>query len=678
MPYEKSSPSSPEAQSSSPIQDNLRALASLFPSVVRDGQVDIDALRQLCGEAVAKEDELFGLNWRGKSEARRAALTPSLGTLRPCREESKDWDTTQNLYIEGDNLEVLKLLRKSYGGRVKMIYIDPPYNTGNDFVYPDDYQNSIANYKKLTGQESKYAANVESSGRYHTTWLNMMYPRLILARDLLCEDGVIFISIDDNEVDNLKKICNEIFGEKCFIAALHVQMSTVQGQKVRAAKMGNIVKNAEYILLYSKNGNKAIGVRPLLDSVRYDNHYNLYMQEEERGVFIERSLVELIKENQIVIDELKTLGLVTSSNNVTSTNLSKYYDFSPKFRNFIHDNANRIVRAHDSIDIPNEVKDSYIVGKVYIYNNSSRQYYVAKNSKGDISQRILLQDKLGIADDFYRTYGPTTIRGDWWSGFYLDMGNVGKEGGVNYNNGKKPLRLLQQLITFCSKGKNDIILDFFSGSATTAHAVMKQNREQGYSRRFIMIQLPELCDEKTGYKNLCVIGIKRILNAGKEEKDEAGLEGQNLDIGFRVYKLDSSNVKAWNPQAEDLATAVNNYAEHLVGERTEEDFLTEIMLKSGIDLVEEVEERVIAGHRVQSLGFGQYYACMAADLAVDAEDVALGIAAWHEEDCTFAGGEQQDTCTVFVADRAFATHDAAKMNFVAILEQHGICNIKAL
>ena len=212
---------------------------------------------------------------------------------------------------------------------------------------------------------------------------------------------------------------------------------------------------------------------------------------------------------------------------------------------------------------------------------------------------------------------------------------------------------------------------------------MQLNAEDDGNRRFIMVQLPEPCEEKSeaykaGYKTICEIGKERIRRAGEKIKEEAGLTGQNLDIGFRVYKLDSSNVKAWNPQAEDLATAVNNYAEHLVGGRTEDDFLTEIMLKSGIDLVEEVEEREIAGHRVQSLGYGQYYACMAADLADDAEEVALGIAAWHKKDCAFAGGEQQDTCTVFVADRAFATNDAAKMNFVAILEQHGICNIKAL
>ena len=198
MSYEKLTSSSPEAQSESPVADHVNALASLFPSVVREGKVDFDALRQMLGDDVAKDDELFGLQWKGKAQARRAATTPSLGTLRPCKEESVDWDTTKNLYLEGDNLEVLKLLRKSYAGKVKMIYIDPPYNTGKEFVYPDNYQNGIEEYKKLTGQLGVFKANAETSGRYHTDWLNMMYPRLILAKDLLRDDGVIFISIDDH------------------------------------------------------------------------------------------------------------------------------------------------------------------------------------------------------------------------------------------------------------------------------------------------------------------------------------------------------------------------------------------------------------------------------------------------------------------------------------------------
>lgn len=619
MPYEKSSPASPEAQSGSPIQDNLRALSSLFPSVVRDGQVDVDALRQLCGEAVVKEDELFGLNWRGKAEARRAALTPSLGTLRPCKEESKDWDTTQNLYIEGDNLEVLKLLRKSYGGKVKMIYIDPPYNTGNDFVYPDDYQNGIENYKKMTGQEGKYAANVESSGRYHTTWLNMMYPRLKVARELLTDDGAIFLSIGDDEEANLIKICDEIFGEQNFIASIcHKHRASVSNDRI-------ISENHNHLVFYAKDMptlfslQKQIGDDPILEGFNYSDEKGPYKLSPVDGPGGE-------KKGNPYYEFLGIEGFWRYSKET----MQKKYD------------EGLIIRTE---------------------KNLQQKYYLeqAKESRQTVTT--------------------------WWDKDFLtssatkDLAKL--MGGKFFDNPKNVNLILRALKMLTKFDSESIILDFFSGSATTAQAVMQLNAEDGGNRRFIMVQLPEPTIEgseayKAGYKTICEIGKERIRRAGEKVKAEAGLTEQNLDIGFRVYKLDSSNVKAWNPQAEDLATAVNNYAEHLVGGRTEEDFLTEIMLKSGIDLVEEVEERVIAGHRVQSLGFGQYYACMAADLAKDAEDVALGIAAWHEEDCAFAGGEQQDTCTVFVSDRAFDSNDAAKMNFVAILEQHGICNIKAL
>ena len=626
MPYEKSTSSSPEAQSASPIQDNLKALAALFPSVVRDGQVDVDALRQLCGEAVVKEDELFGLNWRGKAEARRAALTPSLGTLRPCKEESKDWDTTQNLYIEGDNLEVLKLLRKSYGGKVKMIYIDPPYNTGKEFVYPDDYQNSIENYKKMTGQELKYPSNVETSGRYHTDWLNMIYPRLVLARELLQDDGVIFISIDDNEVTNLVKICTEIFGEENLVS-----------QFVWKKKQGGgndsslVVTEHEYIIAFAKNiKNLEFG----FDKI-YKLDDALYPFTDERGDY----------------------GLITLDKASIQFSQSLVFDITGPDGTIYKP---RIVKGKQSCwrwsvtKVQEEYKNLvFKKGKVYT------KYY----RPAGIKPKSLLTEA---------GYGRTESGND-------DIHVLFEKNPFSY---PKPVSLIYHFSSIVNDN-NSFILDFFSGSATTAHAVMKLNAEDGGNRRFIMVQLPEPCEEKSeaykaGYKNICEIGKERIRRAGEKVKEEAGLAGQKLDVGFRVYKLDSSNVRAWNPQAEDLATAVNNYAEHLVGGRTEDDFLTEIMLKSGIDLVEEVEERVIAGHRVQSLGYGQYYACMAADLADDAEDVALGIAAWHEEDCAFAGGEQKDTCTVFVSDRAFATNDAAKMNFVAILEQHGICNIKAL
>ncbi len=661
MPYEKSSPSSPEAQSSSPVQDNLKALASLFPSVVRDGQVDVDALRQLCGEAVVKEDELFGLNWRGKAEARRAALTPSLGTLRPCKEESKDWDTTQNLYIEGDNLEVLKLLRKSYGGKVKMIYIDPPYNTGKEFVYPDDYQNGIENYKKLTGQEGKYAANVETSGRYHTTWLNMMYPRLILARDLLSEDGVIFISIDENEMVNLQKLCREIFGEQNYAGEIVWKNSSKNDEDY-------ISIQHEYIVAYVKSKDSNIGD---------------WTEKKEGTDEIFKAFEGFRRKHgndwqAIHKDALHWYKQFPESNPISN---SKHYSWMDE----------RGVYFPDNISGPNFGQYVYNVthpttGKIckapasgWRFPETTMQERIAAGLVHfGIDETTVPNNKTYLKDTLYQSIASVK---------YKD-GRVASKKlaallGANIFNNPKDKGIIQGLISSCAKAEEAIILDFFSGSATTAHAVMKLNAEDGENRRFIMVQLPESCEEKSeaykaGYKNICEIGKERIRRAGEKVKEEAGLAGQHLDIGFRVYKLDSSNVKVWNPQAEDLATAVNNYAEHLVGGRTEDDFLTEIMLKSGIDLVEEVEERKIAGHRVQSLGYGQYYACMAADLANDAEEVALGIAAWHEEDCAFAGGEQQDTCTVFVSDRAFASNDAAKMNFVAILEQHGICNIKAL
>lgn len=661
MPYEKSSPSSPEAQSASPIQDNLKALAALFPSVVRDGQVDVDALRQLCGEAVVKEDELFGLNWRGKAESRRAALTPSLGTLRPCKEESKDWDTTQNLYIEGDNLEVLKLLRKSYGGRVKMIYIDPPYNTGKEFVYPDDYQNGIENYKKLTGQEGKYAANVETSGRYHTTWLNMMYPRLILARDLLSEDGVIFISIDENEMVNLQKLCREIFGEQNYAGEIVWKNSSKNDEDY-------ISIQHEYIVAYVKSKDSNIGD---------------WSEKKEGTDEIFKAFEAFRKKHgndwqAIHKDALHWYKQFPESNPISN---SKHYSWmdergiyfpadisGPNFGQYVYD-----------VTHPTTGKICKAPASGWRFPEATMQERIAAGLVHfGIDETTVPNNKTYLKDTLYQSIASVK---------YKD-GRVASKKlaallGANIFNNPKDKGIIQGLISSCAKAEEAIILDFFSGSATTAHAVMKLNAEDGGNRRFIMVQLPESCEEKSeaykaGYKNICEIGKERIRRAGEKVKEEAGLAGQNLDIGFRVYKLDSSNVKAWNPQAEDLATAVNNYAEHLVGGRTEDDFLTEIMLKSGIDLVEEVEEREIAGHRVQSLGYGLYYACMAADLANDAEEVALGIAAWHEKDCAFAGGEQQDTCTVFVADRAFATNDAAKMNFVAILEQHGICNIKAL
>lgn len=639
MSYEKSTPESPEAQSSTPVQDNLKALADLFPSVVRDGQVDVDALRQLCGEAVVKNDELYGLNWRGKAEARHAALIPSLGTLRPCKAESKDWDTTKNLYIEGDNLEVLKLLRKSYGGKVKMIYIDPPYNTGKEFVYPDNYQNSIENYKRLTGQEGKYAVNAETSGRYHTDWLNMMYPRLMLARDLLSDDGVIFINIDDNEGDNLVEICSEVFGEQNFVSRIPWRKRTAKSD----VPFG-VSQDYEWVICYCKS-----------------SLFNVSIKGKSRKYY---ETPDFPNRAWRVHDLTKQTTASERSNSfftITNPKTGEKYPANPNRTWAITEDTFQKYYSEDRIVFPGDYKFLNI-SKPMLRYWKDEDIKKAGDDFGRVAVSTKLPDSIGMSKD-----GTKEV---------TDLFNI------KIFNFPKPSGLIHFFLNIINSS-DAIILDFFSGSATTAHAVMQLNEEDGGNRRFIMVQLPEPCDEKSeaykaGYKNICEIGKERIRRAGAKVKEEAGESGKDLDIGFRVYKLDSSNVRAWNPQASDLASAVNNYAEHLVGGRTEDDFLTEIMLKSGIDLVEDVTERVIAGHRVQSLGYGQYYACMAADLTTDAEEVALGIAAWHEEESANAGGEQEDICTVFVSDRAFGKEDAVKMNFVAILEQHGICNIKAL
>lgn len=635
MPYEKSTPTSPEAHSGSTVQENLHALAALFPSVVRDGQVDVDALRQLCGEGVVKDDELFGLKWRGRAEALAAAIAPSLGTLRPCKEESKNWDTTQNLYIEGDNLEVLKLLRKSYAGKIKMIYIDPPYNTGKEFVYPDNYQDSIANYKQLTGQNGKFAANSEISGRFHTDWLNMIYPRLVLARELLRNDGLIFVSIDENEFANAKLLLNLVFGEGNCVT------DVIWKNRYNAAKEKHIAKIHEYIYVYAKD--KALIEEISIPSTEdYIKKYFKYTDKkyDVRGPFRLQPL-----------EAGKSLD--ARPNLVYAIKAPDGKLIYPK-RQWKWDQSHVLSALEEDELYFNKVGNDWTVSTKQYLRDKNGDYYGVK--------------PFSIIDNIYTQKATKEITALLGSDKIFPF--------------PKPTDLLIHLMDIANLREGDIVVDFFSGSCTTAHALFRYCSTRQMVR-FIMVQLPEPCNEtseayKAGYKNICEIGKERIRRAGNQVKEEAGIAGEGLDIGFRVYKLDSSNVKAWNPQPEDLVDAMESYGEHLISGRTKDDFLTEILLKSGIDLTEKIETRDIAGHIVHSLGFGQYYACMDSDLAARHEEVALGIAAWHEEEVAASGGEQQDTCCVFVLDKAFTMNDAAKLNFVAILEQHGICNIKAL
>ncbi len=421
----------------------------------------------------------YGLIWEEHEERVDKELETQIPTFEEIKEKEiiSSPDNKFNFLLEGDNLHSLYLLEKTHKDKIKMIYIDPPYNTGNkDFTYDDHYIDSEDSYK-------------------HSKWLSFMKRRLELSKQLLSDDGVIFISIDNNEQAQLKLLCDDIFGENSFVTTIHVELSATQGMKVRAAKSGNIVKNAEYIHVYSKNGRKNIGIKPLLDPVKYDAHYNLYIVKRD-DCFEEYNLSEKIPND--IIDKLKTLDLTDKNNKLSNNNISLAYEKCDEFKQWINNNSNNICRTHDSIDVDAKFKDSMIIGKIYLYNNGSRTYYISKDENNNISQRIMLSEKLEYADDLYKTYGPTRIRGDWWSGFYLDMGNVSKEGGVKFLNGKKPIRLIKQLIKYCTN-EDDLILDFFAGSGTTAHAVVELNKEDIGNRRFIVCTNNEnnICEEIT-------------------------------------------------------------------------------------------------------------------------------------------------------------------------------------
>lgn len=428
----------------------------------------------------------YGLVWDKEKEPEKIVV--ECDKMLPILENNLDFnldsdDEKNNILIEGDNFHALTVLNYTHKEKIDVIYIDPPYNTGaDDFIYNDRY------------------VNIEDGYR-HSKWLNFMNKRLRLAKELLKPTGVIFISIDTNEFAQLKLLCDQIFDEKAFVTAIHVEMSATQGMKVKAAKSGNVVKNGEFILIYRKNGQNNIGIKQLLDPVKYDSHYNLYL--EDKGEYFEEiRLTDKIAQNEEIIKELEILEILDKNKKLSNNNIEKAYEKSIKFREWTNSNAERICRAHDSVDVPDEIKEKYVEGKIYEYESKSRKYLVCKNENGSISQRILLSDKLAIADDFYSTYGPTRIRGDWWPGFYLDMGNVAKEGNVEFKNGKKPVRLIKQLLKLSSK-ENDIILDFFAGSGTTGHAVIELNKEDKGKRKFILCTNNEnnICREKT-YKRL--------------------------------------------------------------------------------------------------------------------------------------------------------------------------------
>ena len=545
-------------------QANVEKLKEVFPEVFADGKVDFDKLQGLLGHYIADDKEKYSFSWKGKADSLRLAQKRSTGTLRPCKEESKNWDTTENLYIEGDNLEVLKLLQSSYLNSIKMIYIDPPYNTGNDFVYTDDFADGIAHYKEVTGQATK--SNPETAGRYHTNWLNMMYPRLKLARNLLTDDGVIFISIDDNEVANLKKVCDEVFGEDNFITIL------VWKKKAGGANDStDIAVEHEYIMCYKKRYN-GISKIPLGED-RIKEYKFSDEKEETHGKYTIKNL------NDKSLQDSKGLhyDIVCPDGTILKGSDNQWKCNKETYEERLRDNRIVFIKKGNG-----EWTCNY---KIYLNEEKGKLRY---DENGNVIKKG--RNLSSLIDNVLNRDGNDEIK------------NLFSAYPFSY---PKPSLLIEQLL-LCASKRDSIILDFFSGSATTAHAVMQLNAEDGGKRKFICVQLPEKTDEqseayKAGYKTICEIGKERIRRAGEKIKEEnKGKEGiENLDIGFKVFKLDNSNLVKWDntptTDEEEVKKRIQQSLFYLVDGRNDLDLVYEIMLKYGLSLTLPVEERRFDG-----------------------------------------------------------------------------------
>ncbi|QTH69123.1 site-specific DNA-methyltransferase [Lacticaseibacillus paracasei] len=597
---------------------NIDRLKELFPEIITENKIDFDKLRLLLGDAVEVAKERYNFTWNGKTKAMQLAQQPTTNTLKPNKEKSKTWDETQNLYIEGDNLEVLKVLQKSYANKVKLIYLDPPYNTGKDFVYKDNFENSLENYLEQTGQVNsegnKLAVNVEMSGRFHTDWLNMMYPRLKLARNLLTEDGVVFISIDDSEQANLKKMCDEIFGENNFLAQVIWE---------RAYSPINLKKNFseshDYILVYAKDAQNVVsnGIPRSQDAdSRYSNPDN-----DSRGPWksSDFSVGPAVESNVYAIR-------IPSGRTVLPPSGRSWLLSEPRYKEALQEN--RIWFGKDGNSVPS-------------------------------TKRFLSEVKQSVT--------PMTI----WK--YQDVGHSQQASqdlkklfnGKAYFTYPKPVGLIKRIAQLYSK-PDSIVLDFFSGSATTAEAVMKLNVEDGGHRRFIMVQLPEQLSEKDvaykdGYKTIPEIAEERIRRAGEKLITEDPLLADKLDVGFKVFELAKSNIKKWNLEPKNLNSQFELLANNFEEEAKSDDVMYEVMLKQGLDLTYPVNETKVGDTVIYDVAFGAMFVVLG---DIITSDVAGRIIKKIEH-------EKAENSVVVLQDEKFV-NDAEKLNTIEQLNASGI------
>jgi adenine-specific DNA-methyltransferase len=691
---------SPESKSPDLAAENLAQLKALFPELVtesKDGVVlNMDVLKHLVGDkTITDAEEKYGLNWHGKRRARQIALTPSIGTLRPFPAESVDWDTTKNLMIEGDNLEVLKLLQKSYAGKVKLIYIDPPYNTGTDFVYPDNFQDNIKNYLELTGQTDhggrKVSSNTEASGRYHTDWLNMMFPRLKLARNLLREDGLMIVHIDEHEHSNAHALLAEVFGEENVLGAGVWDKKNPKGDSTRLAYQHETVffiaknqsefatkcgltrrkKNAEAIIAKAKQLVGRIGKQDLPAKLKEcAKEYEL----SDQCVRPFYRKIDLESVNEEFSDWIKNQGFSGGEEAY-----SKIDESGDVFRLVSMAWPNKKT-APDEYFIPLKHPltglDCPVPGRGW-------------RNPPETMKRLLDAGEIVFGSD--HTTQPQRkylLKNNMAENFPSVIGFGGSDDallaqlGIPFDN-PKPVELAKDLIATVARSE-DIVLDFFAGSGTTGHAVLANNLLTQHSVRYILVQLPEtldpsdndqkaavkFCDKIEKPRNIAELTKERLRRAGKKMKTEnPAFAG---DLGFRVFKLNSTNIREWDPNREKLAASLEASVEHLKKDRSSDDILYELLLKLGLDLCVPIETKKIGKHEVHNIGAGSLLVCLSSSIPqAEVEPLALGIASWHKELNT--AGES----TVVFKDSAFAD-DVAKTNLAAILQQHGIETVRSL
>lgn len=628
-------------------EHQLENLKQIFPEVFTEGlNIDWEKLKLTLGENVEVGKERYGMNWPGKADCFKTIQQPSIATLVPDRAESVDFDTTQNLFIEGDNLEVLKLLQKSYLGKIKMIYIDPPYNTGKEFIYPDNYTESLDTYLEYTGQKGedgkKFQANTDTDGRYHSKWLNMMYPRLFLAKNLLKEDGVIFISIDDNEVANLKSLCNEIFGEENFVSQAGWQK--VYSPKNQAKLLSN---DYEFVLIYSKNiSSFKVGLLPRTEDMnkRYSNPDNDPRGDWKPGDLVaagERKGGHFIVQNPVTGQEFDVPS-------------GKHWAFSEEsMKNLLEENRIYFGKNNDSFP-------------------SSKQF-LSEVKQGRVPSSLLSFKEYGHTDEAKKDF----------------IKLFGEEGRTIFET-LKPVRLIKKLSLIANIEDDSIILDFFAGSGTTGQAVLELNKERQSNNKFICVQIPEITEEKSeafkaGYKNIADISKERIRRVSSKIKEDQKLEKEKKDanptifdevepttnqqdLGFKVFKLQPSNFKIWdtavekNPEA--IQTKLFEHIDHIPHEENQEAILYELLLKSGFELTTKVDIIEVAGKKVFSIAEGLLLICLEKNMTLD---------------CLKAMAAMEPT-RVICLDEAFEGEnaDALKTNAVQIMKSKGVLNFRTV